>query len=113
MDWVTIQVVNSLKSMQRCLVYGDQVTALLAASSAWSQQSDLVMEHKPVAGHLHITPQVNNNIYNGFILTITISPELTISKRQHGQPIYTSRSLQSSPAVMINMMINDGRRHLL
>ena len=44
--------------MQRCLVYGDQVTALLAASSAWSQyerqqQSDLVMEHKPVAGHLH------------------------------------------------------------
>ena len=53
--------------MQRCLVYGDQVTALLAASSAWSQyerqqQSDLVMEYKPVAGHLHITSQVNNNI---------------------------------------------------
>ena len=43
--------------MQRSLVYGDQVTALLAASSAWSQyerqqQSDLVIQHKPV----------NNNI---------------------------------------------------
>ena len=58
---------KALKSMQRCLVYGDQVTALLAASSAWSQyerqqQSDLVIQHKPVAGHLHITSQVNNNI---------------------------------------------------
>ena len=58
-------------------------------------------------------PPQNNNIYNGFTLTITISPELTISKRQHGQPIQTSRSLQSGPAVIINMMINDGRRHLL
>ena len=53
--------------MQRCLVYGDLVTALLAASSAWSQyerqqQSDLVIQHKPVAGHLHITSRVNNNI---------------------------------------------------
>ena len=43
------------QSMQRSLVYGDQVTALLAASSAWSQyesqkQSDLVIEHKPVSG---------------------------------------------------------------
>ena len=41
--------------MQRSLVYGDQVTALLAASSTWSQQSDLVIEHKPGVGHLHIT----------------------------------------------------------
>ena len=91
--------------MQRHLVYGDQVTALLAASSAWSQyerqqQSDLVIEYKPGAGHLYITSQVNNNIYNGFTLTISISPELNISKRQHGQPIYTSRSLQSSPVIL-------------
>ena len=58
-------------------MYGDQVTALLAASSAWSQQSDLVIQHKPVAGHLHITSRGNDNIYNGFTLTISISPELT------------------------------------
>ena len=63
--------------MQRCLVYGDQVTALLAASSAWSQyerqqQSDLVIQHKPVACYL--TSQVNINIFNGFILTISSSP---------------------------------------
>ena len=49
--------------MQRSLVYGDQVTALLAASSAWSQQSDLVMEHKPVAGHLHKMITSNTALY--------------------------------------------------
>ena len=52
--------------MQRSLVYGDQVTALLAASSTWSQyesqKHDLFIEDKPVAGHLHISSRVNNNI---------------------------------------------------
>ena len=76
MHWVTIQVVNALKSMQRSLVYGDQVTALLAASSTWSQyesqKHDLFIEDKPVAGYL--TSQVNINICNGFILTISSSP---------------------------------------
>ena len=60
MHWVTIQVVNALKSMQRSLVYGDQVTALLAASSTWSQyesqKHDLFIEDKPVAGYLTSQP---------------------------------------------------------
>ena len=49
--------------MQRSLVYGDQVSSLLAGSSIWSQyesqKHDLFIEDKPVAGYL--TSQVTNN----------------------------------------------------
>ena len=49
--------------MARSLVYGDQVAALLTASSVWaqyeSQKHDLFIEDKPVAGYL--TSQVTNN----------------------------------------------------
>jgi len=55
------QVVNALKSMQRSLVYGDQVSSLLQASSTWaqyeSQKHDLFIEDKPVAGYLTSQPQ--------------------------------------------------------
>ena len=49
-----------LKSMQRSLVYGDQVTSILQASSVWSQyesqKHDLFIEDKPVAGYLTSQP---------------------------------------------------------
>ena len=49
--------------MQRSLVYGDQVSSLLAGSSIWSQyesqKHDLFIEDKPVAGYL--TSQVTIN----------------------------------------------------
>ena len=54
------QVVTCLKSMQRSLVYGDQVTSILQASSVWSQyesqKHDLFIEDKPVAGYLTSQP---------------------------------------------------------
>ena len=55
-----LQVVTCLKSMQRSLVYGDQVSGLLQASSVWSQyesqKHDLFIEDKPVAGYLTSQP---------------------------------------------------------
>lgn len=54
------QVVNALKAMQRSLVYGDQVSALLSGSTIWSQyesqKHDLFIEDKPVAGYLTSQP---------------------------------------------------------
>ena len=55
-----MKVVNALKSLQRSLVYGDQVSSLLQASSTWaqyeSQKHDLFIEDKPVAGYLTSQP---------------------------------------------------------
>ena len=55
-----VQVVTCLKAMSRSLVYGDQVAALLTASSVWaqyeSQKHDLFIEDKPVAGYLTSQP---------------------------------------------------------
>ena len=56
-------VVTCLKAMQWSLVYGDQVSSLLQASTVWaqyeSQKHDLFIEDKPVAGYL--TSQVTTN----------------------------------------------------
>ena len=56
-----MQVVTCLKAMQRSLVYGDQVSSLLQASTVWaqyeSQKHDLFIEDKPVAGYLTSQPQ--------------------------------------------------------
>ena len=54
-------VVTCLKAMQWSLVYGDQVSSLLQASTVWaqyeSQKHDLFIEDKPVAGYLTSQPQ--------------------------------------------------------
>ena len=54
-------VVKALKSMQRSLVYGDQVSSQLSGSTVWAQYEkqnhDLFIEDRPTAGYLTSQPQ--------------------------------------------------------
>ena len=78
------QVVTCLKSMQKSLVYGDQVTALLSANQVWSQyesqKHDLFIEDKPgtLTNQMNASPELDqSDLSINFIVYSCWLPDLS------------------------------------
>ena len=79
------QVVTCLKSMQKSLVYGDQVTALLSANQVWSQyesqKHDLFIEDKPgtLTNQMNASPELDqSDLSINFIVYSCWLPDLSV-----------------------------------